>query len=143
MVNKNVNVLMLFFGIIFRFFTEYPSYQQNFKAFKDVPIDQLKGNKRVLAHSNNVLYQISMLVDYLDDTETLVEMLIKLAKNHHRRKITIEMFQNLENTLVGWLEEKLGSELMDDFAMNAWKKTYRVILQVVKKGYDEAAKDSS
>ena len=134
---------MLFFGIIFRFFTENPSYQQNFRSFKDVPIDQLRGNKKVLAHANNVLYQISMLVDYLDDTETLVEMLIKMAKNHHRRKITIEMFGNLEHALVGLLKEKLGSELMNDKAVNAWKKTYGVILQVVQKGFDEAAKDSS
>ena len=143
MINKNVIVLMLLSGITFRFFTENPSYQQNFKSFKDVPIDQLRGNKKVLAHSNNVLYQISMLVDYLDDTETLVEMLIKTAKNHYRRKITIEMFQNLEHTLVGLLKEKLGGQLMNDFAMNAWKKTYGVILQVVQKGFDEAAKDSS
>ena len=84
-----------------------------------------------------------MLVDYLDDTETLVEMLIKMAKNHYRRKITIKMFENLELSLVGLLKEKLGSELMNDFAINAWKKTYGVILQVVQKGFDEAAKDSS
>ena len=131
---------MLFFGIIFRFFTEYPSYQQNFRSFKDVPIDQLRGNKKVLAHANNVLYQISMLVDYFDDTETLVEMLIKMAKNHHRRKITIEMFTNLENTIIDWLKEKLGSKLMNDKAVNAWKKTYGVILQVVKQEYNQAAK---
>ena len=143
MINKNVIVLMLLFGITFRFFTENPSYQQNFKSFKDVPIDQLRGNKKVLAHANNVLYQISMLVDYLDDTETLVEMLIKMAKNHHRRKITIKMFENLELSLVGLLKEKLGSELMNEFAIDAWKKTYGVILQVVQKGFDEAAKDSS
>ena len=131
---------MLFFGIIFRFFTEYPSYQQNFRSFKDVPIDQLRGNKKVLAHANNVLYQISMLVDYLDDIETLGEMLIKLANNHHRRKITIEMFTNLENTIIDWLKEKLGSKLMNDKAVNAWKKTYGVILQVVKQEYNQAAK---
>ena len=134
---------MLFFGIIFRFFTEYPSYQQNFRSFKDVPIDQLKGNKKVLAYSNNVLYQISMLVDYLDDTETLGDMLIKLANNYHRRKITIEMFTNLENTIIGWLKEKLGSKLMNDKAVTAWRKTYGVILGVVKQEYNQAAKDSS
>jgi len=126
------------YDLFIRFFTENPEYQQLFKSFKDVPISELRGNKKVLAHASNVLYAITMLVDNIEDTEVLVEMLQKLAKNHRRRKITIEKFENLKISLVGHLQEKLGPELMNDEAVAAWDKTYGVILSVIKKGLEES-----
>jgi len=121
------------YDLFIRFFTEYPDHQQYFKSFKDVPISQLRGNKKVLAHANNVLYAITMLVDNLDDTDVLVEMLEKLGKNHRRRKLTIDKFEDLKITLFGLLKEKLGPQLMNEEAVVAWDKTYGVILSVVKK----------
>ncbi|XP_054159276.1 globin-like [Oppia nitens] len=120
------------YDLFIRFFDENPTYQQLFKSFKNVPKSELRGNKRVLAHATNVLYAISMLVDNIDDTEVLVEMLKKLATNHQMRHISYNMFENLKITLVGLLKDKLGSTLMNDEAINAWDKTYNVILSVVK-----------
>lgn len=127
--------------MIDRFFAENPSYQKLFKALKDVPHSELKDNKKMLAHATNVMYAVTMLVDNIDDTEVLVEMLSKLARNHSRRKISVEMFENLKISLMGTLKEKLGSDLMNDEAVCAWDKTYGVILSVVKPGLENPSED--
>ncbi len=121
------------FNYLIRFFTENPSYQQYFKSFKDIPISELRGNKKVLArnkcyvrHINacvilctNVMYAISMRVYNIQDTELLAELLKKLAESHYKRKITIEKFENLKISLIGLLKQKLGPKLMNDKAVAA------------------------
>lgn len=89
-----------------------------------------------------MLYAITALVDNLDDPEVVVEMLTKLGGNHHRRGIKHEMFENLGVTIVGLLKEKLGT-LMDERAVEAWKKTYGVILKVIGQALEEANKAAS
>jgi hemoglobin-like flavoprotein len=100
----------------------------------------MKGNKKLLAHATNVMYAITMLVDNIEDTEVLVEMLKKLGRNHYRRKITVQHFEDLKLTLIGLLKDKLGSDLMNDKAIAAWDKTYGVIVSVIKIGLEEAEK---
>ncbi|CAG2169122.1 unnamed protein product [Oppiella nova] len=129
------------YDLFIRFFDENPTYQQLFKSFKNVPKSELRGNKKVLAHGTNVLYAISMLVDNIDDTEVLVEMLTKLGRNHGNRRISYDMFVNLEKTLVGLLADKLGPTVMTQDAVNAWKKTYGVILSVLKPGLESPDAD--
>jgi hemoglobin-like flavoprotein len=107
------------FNYVIRFFTENPSYQQYFKSFKDIPISELRGNKKVLAPETNVMYAISMRVYNIQDTEVLAELLKKLAESHYKRKITIEKFENLKISLIGLLKEKLGPKLMNDKAVAA------------------------
>ena len=103
-----------------------------------MPLNELTGNKRLLAHANSVLYAISSLVDNLDDPETLVEMLHKLAANHFKRGITIAMFNNLGVALVGYLKTALPSQ-MDAAAVTAWTKTYSVMSSVIQEGLDKAS----
>lgn len=126
-----------------RFFSENPSYQSKFAAFRDVPITELRGNKKVLAHATNVLYAISSLVDNLEDPECLVEMLHKLGRNHFKHQISYPMFENLGGSLVGSMREKLGSELMSEAAIGAWKKAYGVIISLIKQGLDAAQTDGN
>ncbi|CAG2111741.1 unnamed protein product [Medioppia subpectinata] len=83
-------------ALFLRFFDENPTYQGLFKAFKDVPKAELRGNKRFLAHVTSVMYTLSMIVDNIDETEVLVEMLTKMADNHLRHKTSVEMFANLK-----------------------------------------------
>ena len=114
-----------------RFFHAYPDYQKLFKGFAHVPLDQLRGNKRVEAHAKAVLYAITQLVDNLDDTELVIEMLKKQGRNHQNRKIDSTKFQNLGGVLLELLTEKLGPELMNEKGVQAWTKTYSVIVKVV------------
>jgi hypothetical protein len=75
-----------------RFFEENPSYQGYFKAFKDVPMEDLPTNTKFQAHAKNVMYAFTSVVDSLDDTGCLVEMLIKLGQNHYRHGISRQEF---------------------------------------------------
>lgn len=131
------------FPFLARFFTENPTYQSHFSSFKDVPISDLKGNKKVLAHALSVLSAISGLVDNLDDPEVLVEMLVKTGGNHFRRSIKVEQFNSLGVSIIGWLIEKCGTGIMDQEAINAWKKTYSVIVSVIQQGMEQAKNSSS
>jgi len=130
------------YDLFIRFFTENPTYQQHFKGFSDVPIAELRGNKKVLAHANSVLYAITSLVDNLDDPECLVEMLKKVSESHVARGIAIPMFINLGTTIVGLLIDKLGPNVMDTVAIEAWKKTYGVIVHVIKQNYEAGDENS-
>lgn len=78
-------------------------------------------------------------MDNLDDPETLVEMLHKLAANHFRNGITIAHFNHLGVALVGHLKASLGPEAMDAAAVTAWTKTYAVMSSVIQEGLDKAS----
>lgn len=93
----------------------------------------------MLAHVMAVFYALTSMVDNLDDPECLVEMLLKTAANHFTRGIDITMFNDLGISIVSFLVDKLGANVMDDEAVNAWKKTYGVIVSVVQQGFDKAA----
>jgi hemoglobin-like flavoprotein len=125
-------------GLFVRFFTENPTFLSNF-SFKDIPVSEFKGNKKVLAHAYAVMYALTSLVDNLEDTECIVEMLTKLSVNHNTRGITIEQFNRLGLTIVGYLADTLGPSMMNEAAVTAWKKTYGVIVSVVQQGYDSTA----
>ncbi|CAG2111740.1 unnamed protein product, partial [Medioppia subpectinata] len=114
--------------LFLRLFDENPEYQALFKAFKSVPKAELRYNKRFVAHVTNVMYTLSMIVDNIDETEVLVEMLTKMADNHRRHKSTVQMFVNLKTSLFGLLTDKLGPNVMTADAVNAWDKTYSVIV---------------
>jgi len=75
-----------------RFFEANPSYQKNFKSFKDVPLEDLPRNSKFQAHAINVMYALTSVVDNLDDTGCLVEMLMKLGQNHYRHGISRQEF---------------------------------------------------
>ncbi|CAG2109708.1 unnamed protein product, partial [Medioppia subpectinata] len=95
--------------LFIRFFDENPTYQGLFKAIKNVPKAELRENKRFIAHLTSVMYTLSMIVDYIDETELLVEMLTKMANNHIRHKTTAEMFMNLKTTIIGAGQSGLGA----------------------------------
>ncbi|RWS14490.1 globin-like protein [Dinothrombium tinctorium] len=129
--------------LFIRFFTENPSYQKMFKSFADVPMQELRGNKKIAAHAAQVVFAISALVQFIDDTDCLVEQLDKIAERHQKRKVTPKMFENLGTSIVGWLIEKLGTDIMNEQAIEAWKKLYGVILNVVTKHMEEDNEDKT
>lgn len=60
-------------------------------------------------------------------------MIEKMAENHFRRKIQITHFQNLGLVIIDLLIQKLGNEIMNQQAIDAWKKAYLIILDIVGK----------
>lgn len=82
------------------------------------------------------MYALSAVIDSIEDTEVFVEMVEKMTENHFRRKIRTTHFHNLGLVILEVLIEKLGSEVMNQQGIDAWKKTYLVLLDIVKKVMD-------
>jgi len=123
--------------LLIMFFEENPSYQGYFKAFKDVPMEDLPTNTKFQAHAKNVMYAFTSVVDSLDDTGCLVEMLIKLGQNHYRHGISRQEFYNLKTTLIKLLKVKLGPEFTTEDEA-AWNKTIDVAYSIIFQGLDKS-----
>lgn len=121
--------------LLIMFFEANPSYQSKFKSFKDVPLKDLPRNPKFQAHCTSVMYALTSVVDNLDDTGCLVEMLFKLGQNHYRHGISRQEFTNLKTTVLKLLKRKLGPKLKTEDEA-AWNKTIDVAYSVIFKGLD-------
>lgn len=80
-----------------------------------------------------MLYTLTGVIDSVEEPEVFQEMVEKLASNHMRRKIEYSHFENLGFVILDLLIEKLGDEIMNQQTIDAWKKAYLVILDIVGK----------
>ncbi|XP_033607391.1 globin isoform X2 [Cryptotermes secundus] len=118
-----------------RFFKSNPSHQRYFEAFKDVSLKDLPSNRKFQAHCTSVMYALTSVVDNLDDTGCLVEMLTKLGQNHHRHGITRQEFIDLKEAVLKLLTKKLASKFTcEDKA--ALSKTLDVAYSVIFTGLE-------
>ncbi|XP_023242224.1 globin-like [Centruroides sculpturatus] len=122
-------------ALFIMFFKTNPDHQKVFTSFADVPLSELPKNKKLMAHASSVLYSISSLVDSLDDVECLKEMVIKIAHNHLRRKVDDKHFSSLGESIISFMEEKLGSKFTSH--KEAWQKFYSVVVTIVKEVQEE------
>jgi len=81
------------------------------------------------------MYAITALVDNLEDPLCLNEMLLKTGSNHSRRKLKIEMFDQLGDIFMALLRTQLGSHAFDHQVSNAWTKTYSLIVKGINAGF--------
>ncbi|XP_054156949.1 cytoglobin-2-like [Oppia nitens] len=121
--------------LFINFFTKYPAYQQLFKSLANIPLNELHSSKRLLAHTTNVMYALTAVVDNLEDTEMVTEMLYKMGVNHKKRKLNVGLFNELGSVLFDLLTNVLGSEAMDSQLTSAWTKTYSVIVAKISAGF--------
>lgn len=111
-----------------RLFENHPDYI-NYFPFRDKPDwVELKEDKRMKAHALNVAYSLTMIIDSIDNREVFQEMVLKIAKSHVRRKLTVEHFTNLRTALVETMVTVLGEETMNAETIDSWAKAYKVIL---------------
>ncbi|XP_055328693.1 globin-like [Paramacrobiotus metropolitanus] len=122
------------------FFSRNPNYVQFFKALRDVPAGQLKTHPRLKAHGTTVVQTLSGIIQTLDDPETTVLILQKTGRDHVRRKIHAEQFQELHRTVFVLLEQVLGP-LWTPLVRESWDKALSVVMKVVLDSLeDEEAK---
>uniref|UniRef100_A0A1W7RAG4 Globin C, coelomic n=1 Tax=Hadrurus spadix TaxID=141984 RepID=A0A1W7RAG4_9SCOR len=115
--------------ILVKFFTVYPDYQKLFRAFADVPLSELKQNKKLIAHATSVIYSLSSLVESLDDVENLKELTIKISESHLPRGVSKQQFAELGKVIVEFFEEKLG-KLLTPAAKTGWEKLLGVVASI-------------
>ncbi|GJQ73526.1 glob1 [Trypoxylus dichotomus] len=112
------------------FFKHKPEYQ-NYFPFRGVPMDELTHDPKLKAHAISVMYALSSIIDNLDNSDVLVNLLQKTGESHRRRKIPEESFNVLHKTVLELLQKGLGPKLSKE-GLDAWDKTLTVALKVVK-----------
>lgn len=69
------------------FFSKYPQHMQYFKDFKDKSVEELKGNRKLIAHGSYVLGSFDTIGKNLDCPDVLVELLLKIGNSHGKNNI--------------------------------------------------------
>src|SRR6218665_3693266 len=77
-----------------------------------------------------------MLVDHLEFADTLEQMLKRLARNHHRRKVKILAFELLKEIWIEQMQVTLGP-MFNEAAANSWRKFFLFITNVIDIFYEE------
>lgn len=87
---------------MFSLFKQHPEYQNEFKLFKDIPLDDLPKNKRFQAHCANIISAFSNAIDQLHDPELMEATLLSLADRHKARGQVLEHFQVSKSILLAY-----------------------------------------
>nr|XP_053653311.1 globin-like isoform X1 [Cherax quadricarinatus]XP_053653313.1 globin-like isoform X1 [Cherax quadricarinatus]XP_053653314.1 globin-like isoform X1 [Cherax quadricarinatus] len=118
-----------------RLFQDAPLIQTRFKGFVGLTEDELRTNKRLVAHGTTVLMAITSMVDNIDDVSVLVELLKNTGANHNTRGIPKDDFALLFPVLLNYLKDNLGSA-WTPLAEEGWKQACKVIHAVIISSYD-------
>lgn len=121
-------------------FTRYPDYQKLFPGFANEPPNELPKNPRMLAHALTFAYALTAIVDSLDEPDTTVELVRKVAVAHAQRSPDMKTkFEHMGTAVVDTLVEKLGSA-MTPTAVAAWKQLFAFIVATSDKKFEEVQK---
>lgn len=114
-------------------FQEYPYQREYFPWCKDLTDDQLRKLPKMKAHALNVMYAIGAYVDVMDDAESLVGLVGRMAETHVPRGVTHTYFQDLGNMYMKtFLPSCLGPAATEE-VKKAWGKLLAALVMVVKK----------
>ncbi|XP_012231019.1 hemoglobin subunit beta [Linepithema humile] len=123
-------------AIMTALFKQHPEYQNQFKLFKDIPLDDLPKNKRFQAHCANIISAFSNAIDQLHDPELMEATLLSLAERHKDRGQSLEHFQNLKQVLTNLLPAVFGKQYTPE-VQEAWKKMLDLIFLTLAQVYKE------
>ncbi|XP_063240268.1 globin-like [Bacillus rossius redtenbacheri] len=122
-------------ALLVMFFETHPEHQKLFAAFAGSAPADLRGDKRLRAHANSVMYAVTSVVDNLDEPDVLVEMLKKLGASHRRHHVPQQGFVDLKGVILRLLSEKLGGKFTPA-ARQGWGKALDVVNAVVFQGME-------
>ncbi|XP_058798119.1 globin [Phymastichus coffea] len=121
-------------AIMTAFFKAHPDYHQDFAGFKDVPLDELPGNKKFQAHCLAVVTTLSNVIDSMNDTELLAANLVSIGEKHNKRGQTKQQFLDLKEVMMEVLRQKLGAKFTAETS-EAWNKTLDAAYSIIFSAY--------
>lgn len=126
-------------AILIEFFTQFPSNQQKFEQFRDVPIAELKDNAKFISHAGRIVRlfddSINALgTDYADSA--IQELWANTAKSHFRRNISKQSFNDLKGVILQVLRNACN---LNSRQVEAWTKLMDHVYDIVFKTLDELA----
>ncbi|RWS05457.1 Globin-like protein [Dinothrombium tinctorium] len=124
-----------------RLFNENPKYLEKFASLRIIPRNKLSGHPRLIAHGTQVIYTITAVIDEIGFPGIVTELLFKVARSHFKRQVSRQMFENLCNIMIGLMIERLGDKVMNKKAIDAWKKFFNSMIDVMIACYKNCEKD--
>lgn len=134
--NINGDLQNVGYEIFQRLFAAYPAYQQLFRAFKDVPTDQLKNNKDYSRHALTVAKALNSSIENLENPEKLVSILTSVGKKHVKRNVTPEHYSNAQKEILTAIESCLGDSRTDKI-ITSWNEVLAIAVSTIMKGAQE------
>lgn len=116
-------------GLFLTFFKNNPEHKNLF-PFRDVPNEDLYKNKTVQAHATAVVYALSAMIDNLENTEVLINLLTKNGQSHAKRNIPPKGYWDLKLAVLEVLETELGPKINKE-GLDAWAKMLDVAFSVI------------
>lgn len=126
-------------AILIAFFTQFPSNQQKFEQFREVPLIELKNNAKFKSHAGRIIRLFDDSINALgtDYADSAIQELWKnTAKSHFRRNISKQSFNELKGVI---LEVLKNACKLNDRQVEAWIKLMDHVYDIVFKTLDELA----
>lgn len=115
-------------------FLRYPEYQKLFTPFANDDANALRVNPRLTAHALAVAYTLTSIIDNLDQPQTAVELVRKVANTHYGHSVKVYHFEHFSIVLIDVLMDKLGSH-MTATATDSWTKLMSFLAKCVSSMY--------
>ena len=103
--------------VFYSYFKQYPEAQKEFKAFKDVPIDELSKNKRFQAHCANIIATLGKVIEQMHDPELMEASVINFTEKHKIRGQTVKQFE-ASKCLASCLLHSLHNDYITMFSLS-------------------------
>lgn len=117
-------------ALFMEYFTKYPQYVKHFKAFRDIDLDVLRTHPRLKAHGTTVVNALDVVIDSLEDTDTVVALLEKIGRDHDRRGLSTPAFADFQSILM-MLFEMFLKDSWTLAVQEAWRKALTVVMSTV------------
>ncbi|XP_077528369.1 cytoglobin-1-like [Haemaphysalis longicornis] len=128
------------FGVIVfqRMFRKYPEYQKLFERFKNADVQTLPSNPKFRAHACSVGFQLSAIVESLDDPDAVAELIHRNAVNHTKHAgVRPPNFEGFFSAVLEEMEAK-NKSFMTPPVVAAWVKFFEFMNTITRKVYDQA-----
>ncbi|XP_064488459.1 globin-like [Ornithodoros turicata] len=120
-------------------FTWYPECKLLFKSFAEQSVTSLFSDPQLVGHTIAVLYQITAMVDALDDADLFEELVRKNATQHVRRPgVHAKHISSFTQVLKSVLRQKMGTSMTPD-ATSGWDKFLQLVVNITQDVYTKAA----
>lgn len=123
-------------ALVLAYFKKYPESQKEFKAFKDIPIDELSKNKRFQAHCVNVIATLGKAIEQMNDSELMEASVINFTEKHKIRGQTQKHFEHLKEVILDAFPSLFGKQYTPE-TQEAWKKTLDLIFSKIYQVYTD------
>ncbi|XP_012935182.1 globin [Aplysia californica] len=118
-------------AFLIAFFKAYPHNQRFFKAFRNIPPDDLKSLPHMGNHGRRVMEQIALLVQHIDDEVFFKDQITSLQERHTPRRVRGRQFKDMLTMFVEFIRQQLGSKFTSQHEI-AWRKFIGHFLAVVE-----------